>query len=63
MLCFICTTGEKLPTDIDYYGVDQWPTLQYDIASPRKEVIHNYYGGLGAIQYGDYKLLVSRQNR
>ncbi|KAF6029584.1 hypothetical protein EB796_012153 [Bugula neritina] len=49
--------GEKLPTDIDYYGVDQWPTLQYDVASPRKEVIHNYYGGLGAIQYGDYKLI------
>lgn len=50
--------GEKLPPNVEYYGVDQWSTIQNDVPSPRKEVIHNYVDGIGAIRYGNYKLLV-----
>jgi len=50
--------GEKLPPNVEYYGVDQWSTIQNDVPSPRKEVIHNYVDGIGAIRYGNYKLLI-----
>ena len=52
--------GEKLPPSIEYYGVDQWSTIQNDVPSPRKEIVHNYVDGLGAIRYGNYKLLVGK---
>ncbi|XP_067930053.1 arylsulfatase J-like isoform X1 [Watersipora subatra] len=50
--------GEKLPKDIDYYGVDQWPSIQFNSPSARNELMHNYDDGAGAIRYGDYKLVI-----
>ncbi|XP_067929500.1 arylsulfatase B-like [Watersipora subatra] len=54
----ISAIGETLPKDIDFYGVDQWPSIQFNAPSARKEVMHNYDDGAGAIRYGDYKLVV-----
>ncbi|XP_067930057.1 arylsulfatase J-like isoform X1 [Watersipora subatra] len=50
--------GEKLPSNIDYYGVDQWPSIQFNVSSARNEIMHNYDDGAGAIRYGDYKLVI-----